>query len=134
MRPYVKAAVIMCFVLLLVAPYVYRFGETNAQKTPEQPYLSANQQKAEFPTNVGLNCTGCHGPGTKLPYLAGEQFHKDTHGAITASIHAKSGANGKPAPSCVNCHAVNGDMTTMLPAEDPRSTRLNRGGRLRHIR
>lgn len=122
MRSYVKVAAIIGVLLLSATPYFYRFAETNAQKAPEQPYLSANQQKGEFPTNVGLNCSGCHGPGTKLPYLAGEQFHKDTHGAITASIHAKSGANGKPAPSCVNCHTVNGDMTTILPAEDPRST------------
>lgn len=112
----------MCFLLLLVALYYYRSGEASAQSVPAPPYLSANQQQSEFPTNVSLNCSGCHGAGTTLPYLGGDQFHKDAHGALNSSIHATIGANGQPVASCKDCHTRNGDMTTVLPAENPKST------------
>jgi cytochrome b subunit of formate dehydrogenase len=63
---------------------------------------------------VNLDCAGCHGPGKTLPNLAGEKFHKDAHGAMAGSIHSKVG--------CMACHSRGGDMTTILPAEDTRST------------
>lgn len=73
--------------------------------------------------NVKLECSGCHGPGTTLPKLGeGEQFHKDAHRQYSASIHAKIQANGHPAAVCVDCHTVDGDMTTDFPPSDPRST------------
>lgn len=122
MKSYLKAAIIICFLLVWAAFYFYRSVETNAQNPAEQPYLSANQQQLQFPTNVNLDCSGCHGAGKTLPYLAGEQFHKDAHGALAVSIHAKIGADGKPAANCKDCHTRNGDMTTALPAENPQST------------
>jgi len=54
--------------------------------------------------------------------LAGEQFHKEAHGSVGLSIHAKTGPNGQPVASCKDCHTVNGDMTTMFPAANPKST------------
>jgi cytochrome b subunit of formate dehydrogenase/nitrate/TMAO reductase-like tetraheme cytochrome c subunit len=54
--------------------------------------------------------------------LGGEKFHKDAHAALDQSVHAKIGANGKPAASCKDCHTNNGDMTTVFPAENPEST------------
>jgi cytochrome b subunit of formate dehydrogenase len=121
MKSYIKAAVIICALFVWAAFLFYRSVETQAQNQPTEPYLSANQQQGQFPTNVKLECTGCHGPGKTLPYLAGEKFHKDAHSALDASIHAKGG-NGMLAPKCVDCHAVDGDMTTVYPAENPKST------------
>ncbi len=120
MKTYLKAAVLLSFLLLWAVFYFARMDGSLAQNDPapaaEQPYRSANQQRDEFPTNVGLDCAGCHGAGTTLPPLGQEKFHKDAHGALTASAHAKAGV------SCLACHAVKGDMTTVLPAENPAST------------
>ena len=122
MKTYIKAAVLIGALLLWGGFSFYRLARTFAQNQPAEPYLSANQQKGEFPSNVNLECTGCHGPGKTLPNLGGEKFHKDAHGALDQSIHAKIGANGQPAASCRDCHTINGDMTTVLPAENPKST------------
>lgn len=115
MRSYIKAAVVISFLLLWAVIYFYRSSDTLAQSLPEQPYLSANQQQSEFPTSVNLECSGCHGAGKTLPTLGGEQFHKDAHAAMDKSVHGNL-------VSCVACHAINGDKTTMLPAENPKST------------
>jgi len=125
MRSYIKAASIVFFLLIWAVSYFYRSGETKAQNLPEQPYLSANKQQSQFPTNVNLECSGCHGAGKTLPFLAGELFHKDTHGKFDVSIHNRTGANGKSVASCKDCHTINGDMTTALPAVNPKST-INR--------
>jgi cytochrome b subunit of formate dehydrogenase len=126
MKTYIKIAVMVCMLLIFGAFFVYRTVETRAQDqlgtpTPnlsnQPPYVSANQQKGEFPSNVNLNCQGCHGPGKTLPNLGGEVFHKDAHAAFDASVHGRVGA-----ASCKACHTVNGDMTTVLPAADPNST------------
>ena len=115
-----KAAVIACFLILGTAFYFVRSDVTNAQT--DEPYRSANQQQKQFPTNIGLDCASCHGAGKALPNLAGEQFHKDAHGALGTSIHAKVGPNGRPAASCLDCHTKGGDMTTVVPAGNPLST------------
>ncbi len=122
MRSYLKAVAIILFLMLLAGSFFYRAVTIRAQDPPEQPYLSANQQKGEFPTNINLQCAGCHGPGKSLPDLKGEQFHKDAHGALDQSIHAMVGTDSKPVASCKDCHTIGGDMTTVFPAEDPRST------------
>lgn len=121
MKSFVKATVIISLPLLWASFYFYRSINTEAQNKPD-PYLSANQQQSQFPTNINLECSGCHGPGKTIPFLAGEQFHKDAHGAMASSIHARIESNGQPAASCKDCHARNGDMTTVLPAENPKST------------
>src|ERR1041385_589202 len=72
-----------------------------------------------------LQCQGCHGPGKQLPYLAGSLFHTAPHTAYDHSLHAQAIRNGPKAAACVDCHTKNGDMTTMLPASDPKST-INR--------
>jgi len=115
MRSYVKTAAIIIAAVMLVGSYFYRWAVTNAQVPPAQQYMSANQQAGQFPTSIGLSCQGCHGPGTTLPDLKGEKFHKDAHSALDVSIHTKRAG-------CTDCHTVAGDMTTIFPAEDPRST------------
>src|SRR5688500_12359218 len=71
-----------------------------------------------------LQCQGCHGPGKPLPYLGGDQFHKDEHKAYGDGFHFKAAAAGRRAATCLDCHTKDGkgDMTTMLPKGDPKST------------
>src|SRR6185295_7298155 len=69
-----------------------------------------------------LQCQGCHGPGKQLPYLAGSLFHAEPHSGYDHSFHAQAKQNGAKAAACLDCHTKNGDMTTMLPASDARST------------
>ncbi len=72
-----------------------------------------------------LQCQGCHGAGKTLPYLGGALFHSLQHTAYDKGFHAQAiGKSGKAA-TCLDCHARNGDMTTIQPASEPRST-INR--------
>lgn len=122
MKTYLKAAFTICFLLLWTATYFYQPDATLAQDQTEEQFKSANQQSAVFPTNLNLECGGCHGPGKTLPNLAGEKFHKDAHAATESSIHSKVAAKGKPGATCLDCHATGGDMSTILPGENPKST------------
>ena len=76
-------------------------------------------------TSPSLQCQGCHAPGKPLPYLAGSLFHTAPHSAYDQSFHARAIHNGSKAAACLDCHTKNGDLTTMLPAGDPKST-INR--------
>lgn len=75
-------------------------------------------------TKPTLQCQGCHGAGT-LPYLGGALFHTEPHTAYDHGFHAQAMKTGNKAAACLDCHTRNGDMTTILPAGDPKST-INR--------
>jgi formate dehydrogenase gamma subunit len=75
---------------------------------------------------AALQCQGCHGAGKTLPYLGGSLFHNGPHAGYDHSFHAQAVQNGAKAATCLDCHTRNGDMTTLLPPSDPRST-INRG-------
>ena len=84
------------------------------------------QQPSPSPAaSPDLQCQGCHAPGKTLPYLGGAKFHTQPHDAYDRGFHARAIQSGRKAASCLDCHAKNGDMTTMLPAVDPNST-INR--------
>ena len=121
MRTYIKIAVVISFVALLAGTYFFGTFTTQAQDPPE-PNTSVTPQQDQFPTNLNLDCAGCHGAGKTLPYLAGERFHKDAHSQYEAGYHAKAVNNGKKAATCADCHPRGGDLSTMLPAEKPDST------------
>ena len=72
-----------------------------------------------------LQCQNCHAAGKPLPYLGGAQFHTDEHAAYQVGFHAKAAQAGRKAATCLDCHTRGGDLTTMLPQSDPRST-INR--------
>jgi formate dehydrogenase gamma subunit len=72
-----------------------------------------------------LECQGCHAPGKSLPYLGGAKFHSDAHAAYDGGFHARGIQGGLKAATCIDCHARNGDMTTILQASHPNST-INR--------
>ena len=79
-----------------------------------------NVNQPALPPN--LQCQGCHGPGKQLPYMAGSFFHNRPHTEYERGFHAKALQTGTKAASCLDCHARNRDLTTMLPASDPKST------------
>lgn len=72
-----------------------------------------------------LQCQNCHATGKPLPYLGGAQFHTDEHANYNAGFHAKAAQAGHKAATCLDCHTRGGDLTTMLPKSDTRST-INR--------
>jgi formate dehydrogenase gamma subunit len=72
-----------------------------------------------------LQCQGCHGPGKQLPYMAGSLFHNAPHTEYERGFHARALQAGTKAASCLDCHTRNRDITTMLPASDPKAT-INR--------
>src|ERR1051325_10156408 len=74
---------------------------------------------------IKLDCQACHGANKMLPYMGGSFFHKDAHEAYSHGFHAQALKNGGKAASCLDCHATGGDMSTILPKTDGRST-INR--------
>jgi formate dehydrogenase gamma subunit len=57
--------------------------------------------------------------------LAGSLFHTEPHSAYARSFHAHAIQNRGKGATCLDCHTSNGDLTTVLPASDPKST-INR--------
>ena len=126
----ILVAVLLCVSLSLVV-LNSASAQTNSNQDTSQPVKpnagsviggpNANQTGPP-PT---LECQGCHGPGKQLPYLAGSLFHNTPHTEYERGFHAKALQAGTKAASCLDCHTRNRDMTTMLPASDPKST-INR--------
>ena len=86
------------------------------------------QQPAPAPSpasSPNLQCQGCHAPGKTLPYLGGAKFHTEPHAAYDRGFHARGIQGGLKAATCIDCHTRNGDLTTILPADDRAST-INR--------
>lgn len=145
MKRYVSITVVVLFALLAVAwqfaagPRVQAQSATLIEPTTQpagrptiQPALampatgdSASSAKDAATQTGSLDCAGCHGPGKTLPYLGGGQFHADAHKAYDHGFHARAIQNGRSAASCLDCHSLGGDMTTILPASNPGST-INR--------
>lgn len=104
-------------------------GNQNSSSTLVTPnagaIIGAPEANASPVPSPALQCQGCHGPGKKLPYLAGSLFHTVPHAGYDHSFHAQAIHNGGKAAACLDCHTKNADMTTILPASDPKST-INR--------
>ncbi|QQS39723.1 MAG: hypothetical protein IPM63_10070 [Acidobacteriota bacterium] len=115
MKISLKVAVIAGFIILPVLLFFAGTPFSVAQNRPDPP-------KGESNGKIRLECSGCHGPGTTLPNLAGDKFHKEPHREYDSGVHAKIQADGKPAASCVDCHTIMGDMATDLPPDNPKST------------
>ena len=101
-------------------------GVSQTQLKPNEGAVigGPNASASPIPSPI-LQCQGCHGPGKQLPYLAGSLFHAAPHAGYDHSFHAQAVRNGVKAAACLDCHAKNGDMSTMLPPNDPKST-INR--------
>ena len=142
MKRYVSIAVVTLFALLgLVCQFagaarVQAQSPAFIQQATQSPGPLAVQPDLAAPATddtkrtakqnaPSLDCAGCHSAGKTLPYLGGGQFHAEAHKAYDHGFHARAIQNGRNAASCLDCHSVGGDMTTMLPASNPRST-INR--------
>lgn len=115
--------------LLLLSSVVGLVCSAPAQ-TPEsvnpQPAASPSPQSERASENIpALECQGCHGSGKTLPYLGGAKFHTQPHEAYDRGFHARGIQGGMKAATCLDCHTRNRDLTTILPAGDPKST-INR--------
>ena len=123
-------AALLCVTFSVVALRTTRAQKQNqnAASTPIKPNDGAviGGPNASLPASPpALQCQGCHGLGKQLPYMAGSLFHTDPHNGYDHSFHAQAKQNGVKAAACLDCHTRNGDMTTILPAGDPKST-INR--------
>lgn len=102
------------FLVVLIASLVFPVSHAIAQQQP-----TPSPSSISTPT---LQCQGCHGPGKTLPYLGDAKFHTEAHTAYDHGFHARGIQGGLKAATCIDCHAKNGDMTTILPATDLNST------------
>ena len=134
MRRYLAVALILSGVSICVALCLTTLKSVAAQDNQNSSAPSVTPNKgsiiggpnADIPaTPPKLQCQGCHAPGKTLPYLAGSLFHTVPHAAYDRGFHAQSIHNGAKGATCLDCHTKNGDLTTMLPASDPKST-INR--------
>jgi formate dehydrogenase gamma subunit len=134
-RRYLVAAMVIAAVSVSAGLYLFTFkpvsaqGTQNSSATPVRPNQGAiiggpNANPSAAPSQ-SLQCQGCHGPGKTLPYLAGSLFHIVPHTGYNHSFHAQAIHNGAKGATCVDCHTKNGDLTTILPGSDPKST-INR--------
>ena len=113
----------VCVILpLLIAGIGFTIHPALAQSATQLATPQSSQPASAGPT---LECQGCHAPGKPLPYLAGAKFHANIHTAYDHGFHAQAIQNGSKAATCLNCHTRNGDLSTVLPASDTRST-INR--------
>lgn len=94
---------------------------SSGQGATGSPQEQIGEPKQNQISKPKLQCQGCHGSGKALPYLGGALFHADEHAAYDRGFHAKALQNGRKAATCTDCHALNADLTTLLPSSDPRS-------------
>jgi formate dehydrogenase gamma subunit len=130
MKRYVSISVVLLFALVVAVCQFENTPEVQAQSasafqtafiTP-QPGAPDNPDAAKQTAAGALDCGGCHGAGKTLPYLGDSLFHSDAHKAYDHGFHARAIHNGRKAASCLDCHAVNGDLATILPPSNPKST------------
>src|SRR5688572_19109802 len=117
------------FLLVLLLGSLFQFvdisdAQSEGAATP-RPTPSATALPVDEPnqptSEPNLQCSGCHGPGKTLPYIGNALFHTAPHSEYDRSFHALS-KNGTKSAKCLDCHTRDGDLTTLLPASDPKST------------
>ena len=118
-----RAPLFTAVLLVLLLCSLFQFADRSKAQSP--PSAGQSTAQTETATKPQLQCTGCHGPGKTLPYLGGAQFHSAPHTEYDRSFHAVSKKNGAKSARCLDCHTRDGDLTTLLPAADPKST-INR--------
>jgi cytochrome b subunit of formate dehydrogenase len=125
MKRVLSLAVVLLFLFLWVClhlPEKFPARAQNPEPSAAPQAVSPEALAINRPGDNKLSCQGCHAKGKILPYLGGELFHKEPHGAYGQSIHAKADAIGRKAAACADCHTLNGDLSTMLPKSDAKST------------
>ena len=132
MRRLLAVVCLLFAISVLVTLFANGPSKVSAQdnrSSPQQPVkpnegavIGGAQALASPVPSSGMQCQGCHGPGKSLPYLAGSLFHARPHTDYDHSFHAQAISNGSRAATCLDCHATNRDMSTILPPTDPQST------------
>jgi formate dehydrogenase gamma subunit len=132
MKRYVSVFVVLLFALIAIAcqfedaPRIQAISAEVVQLHPSTPAPGVSDNTVAGKDSApSLDCAGCHGAGKTLPYLGDSLFHSDAHKAYDHGFHARAIQSGRNAASCLDCHSVSGDMTSILPANNPRST-INR--------
>lgn len=127
MRRYV--VLISLALVLLCTSIFFCFSQTSQAQTSTAPpavttedYQTTTSNSSAKPATPNLQCQGCHGAGKTLPYLGGALFHAEPHAGYSRGFHAQAMQNNGKAATCLDCHTTNGDLSTMLPASDPKST------------
>ncbi len=100
-------------------------AQTLQSRTPASSPSPAASPATPLVSSAQLECQGCHASGKTLPYLAGAQFHTKPHTDYEIGFHAVALRNGGKAATCIDCHTRNGDMSTILAANESNST-INR--------
>jgi hypothetical protein len=122
-----RGSILTAVLLVLLLCGLFQLADSSRAQSPSaaspQPTPSATPSN-QTSTKPDLLCSGCHGPGKSLPYLGGALFHSAPHNEYDRSFHALS-KNGTKSAKCLDCHTRDGDLTTLLPANDPAST-INR--------
>jgi formate dehydrogenase gamma subunit len=116
-------ALSLLFISILSFSSASQAQNANTQTATENKTTEPTAASSPIPPN--LQCQGCHGPGKTLPYLGGALFHTEPHAGYSRGFHAQAMQNNGKAATCLDCHTTNGDISTMLPASDPKST-INR--------
>ena len=129
MKRYISLFVVLLFTLIGL---IYQFEtaprvQAQSAEGVQRPFSTSAPGVTGGPVGgkesaASLDCAGCHGSGKTLPYLGGSLFHADAHKAYDHGFHARAIQNGRNAASCLDCHSVGGDMTTILPALNRKST------------
>lgn len=127
MKRYVSLGTVVLFVFFSIYAFTGRSHahaqpgiDSSASSLDTAPdATSAAKEKASGP---GLDCSACHGAGKTLPYLGNALFHAGAYRAYDRGFHGHAIQNGKKAAGCLDCHSIGGDMKTILPPSDPRST------------
>ena len=119
-----RGPLLTAVLLVLLLCSLFQFADRSEAQSPPAGTRQSTPQTATA-TKPELQCSGCHGPGKTLPYLGGAQFHSVPHTGYDRSFHALSKKNGTKSAKCLDCHTRDGDLTTLLPAADPKST-INR--------
>jgi formate dehydrogenase gamma subunit len=126
MKRYVPILAVLLFALLGVLCQFEGAQRVQAQSAAViQSQFAPSASAPDSPVALSpgtLDCAGCHGTGRTLPFLGGALFHADAHKAYEHGFHARAIQNGRNAASCLDCHAAGADMTTILPASNPKST------------
>lgn len=123
-----RGPLLTAVLLVLLLCTLFQFADRSEAQSPASASPSPTSSAAppnQTATKPELQCSGCHGAGKTLPYLGGALFHSAPHTEYDRSFHALSKKNGAKSAKCLDCHTRDGDLTTLLPAADPKST-INR--------
>ena len=121
MKPYVSLLPVL-LLLSFVAVSSSSYDTVTAQNTSTVTPVASPTSTPSQANNPDLQCQGCHAPGKTLPYLGGALFHTGPHADYDRGFHARTLRDGGKGATCLDCHTRNGDMGTIVAANDPKST------------